>query len=254
MEKIKTLKYCNEILINTSLYKYLSIINETNLSEIIGDVVYDSFFETARSFLKNRDKESEEQYKAELRLPYQKYVEKTLKEGWPGIKRNLLTASYIAFEQFLCHLVEIYCAYFPILYSDEDIRISFSVIQEFPTENALRGYFIKTHIDAFIAMTFDEKIQYVKKTLKLNSDDIWILREKDLIYDIYLIRDQAVHSVDTTEIPDDDFYLYINYLCSVIFRLSAYSQKKYGIQFEWISDTNLRFMIADEFTAPHQQS
>jgi hypothetical protein len=139
----------------------------------------------------------------------------------------------------------VYCIYFPKLYSDQDVKISFSLIKGFPTEEALREYFVRTCVESFIALDFDEKIQYVKKILKLNYEDIWVLRDKELIYDIYQIRNKIVHSDNSVEISDEEFYIYINYLCSLVFKLSAYSQKKYGIQFEWISDTNLHFMIAE---------
>jgi hypothetical protein len=47
------------------------------------------------------------------------------------------------------------------------------------------------------------------------------------------------------EIGDDEFYAYIDYLCSLIFKLSSYSKIKYGIEFEWIRDLNRYLSISD---------
>jgi hypothetical protein len=246
MEKIETLRYYNEILLNTSLYKYLAIINEANISEIIRGAVYDNFIENTRGFLKHTSEEALNKYKDDMRLPYQKYVEKILQDGWRGIKNNLLVSSFTTFELFLNHLVTVYCKYFSKLYADDAVKISFSIIKDFSTEKEIRNYFIKTYIENFSALSFNEKIHYIKKTLKLQEDAIWLLNGKEYIHDINTIRNRIVHSEKDAEIIDDEFYRYINYLCSIIFRLSVYSQNKYGIEFEWINNTNLHFMIADK--------
>ncbi|MDR2069594.1 MAG: hypothetical protein LBP71_06970 [Spirochaetaceae bacterium] len=246
MEKLETLKYYNEILLNTSLYKYLAIINEANISEIILGVVYDNFIDNTTNFLKNTGERAIDTYKNEMRQPYQKYVEKILRNGWRGIKNNLLVSSFTTFEFFLNHIVTVYCKCFSKLYSDESVKISFSIIKDFSTEEEIRDYFIKTHLETFSAFPFNEKIHYIKKTLKLREDDIWLLNGKEYIHDINIIKNKIVHSEEISEIFDDEFYMYINYLCSIIFRLSVYSQIKYGIEFEWINNTNLHFRIADK--------
>jgi hypothetical protein len=246
MEKIRTLKYHNEILLNTSLYKYLSIINEKSVSKIIKDVIYDNFIQTTKSFLKNADEATINRYKEEIRLPYQQYIEKTLREGWAGLKINLLISSFISFELFLNHLVGVYYQNFSELYSNDDIQISFSIIRDFKTQDEMRDYFIKIHIDEFANFGFKEKIMYVKKTLKLSEDDIWLLNRKDHLQEIYRIRSKSVFSDELPEIPDDDFYTYINYLCSLIFKLSVYSQTKYGMEFEWIKDLSRYLGIEDK--------
>jgi hypothetical protein len=246
MEKVETLKYYNEILLNTSLYKYLSIINEANISEIIQSVVYDNFIKNTQNFLILNDQAAINKYKDDMRLPYQKYVEKILHDGWRGIKNNLLVSSFTTFELFLNHIVTVYCKYFSKLYADDAVKISFSIIKDFSTEKEIRDYFIKTYIETFSSFRFNEKINYIKKTLKLHEDDIWLLNGKEYVHDINIIRNKIAHSEEISEIFDDEFYIYINYLCSVIFRLSVYSQVKYGIEFEWINNTNLRFKIADK--------
>jgi hypothetical protein len=246
MEKIQTLKYHNEILLNISLFKYLSIINEKNVSQIIRDVIYENFIQTTRSFLKNADEKTVGKYKEEMRLPYQQYIEKTLHEGWAGIKTNLLVSSFISFEIFLNHLVGVYYKNFGELYSSGDIQISFSVIRDFKTQEELRDYFIKIHIEKFAGLEFKEKIIYIKKTLKLQDDDIWIMNRKDLLMDIYRIRSRSVFSGDVPEISDENFYNYINYLCSLIFKLSVYSRTKYGMEFEWIKDLSRYLKIEDK--------
>jgi hypothetical protein len=246
VEKVETLKYYNEILLNTSLYKYLSIINETNISKIIQGVVYDNFIENTRVFLKDTGEAALNAYKTEMRLPYQKYVEKILRDGWRGIKSNLLVSSLTTFELFLDHLVTVYCRCFSKLYADDAVKISFSIIKDFNTEQEIRNYFIKTYIETFSSRGFNEKINYIKKTLKLHEDDIWLSGGKEYIHDINSVRNKIAHSETGAEIVDDEFYRYINYLCSIIFRLSVYSQIKYGIEFEWIHQANLHFRIADK--------
>jgi hypothetical protein len=243
MEKIQTLKYHNEILLNTSLYKYLSLINETNISQIIKDVIYDNFIQTTRAFL--RDQDAFERYKNEMRAPYQHYIDKTLRDGWTGIKNNLLVSSYITFELFLDHLAGIYYKNFTELYSNDDIKVSFSVIRDFKTGKEIKDYFIRSHIEHFALLGFDEKILYVKKNLKLNDDDIWTFHGKDLLNDIFIIRNKIVHSEAVREIGDDEFYVFIDYLCSLIFKLSSYSKIKYDMEFEWIQDLNRYLSLAD---------
>jgi hypothetical protein len=245
-EKLKTLTYHNEILLNTSLYKYLSIINEKNVSSIIRNVIYDNFISTTRSFLKNADEATIKKYQEEMRLPYQKYIEKTLSEGWAGIKHNLLLSSLITFELFLNHLVDIYYEHFSELYSNDDIKISFSVLRDFKTQDEMRNYFIKIHLEEFANFDLREKILYVKKALKLNNDDIWTLNRKDYLQDIYRLRNKQVFSGAVPEISDDEFYTYINYLCSLIFKLSVHSRAKYGIEFEWIKDLSRYLRIEDQ--------
>jgi hypothetical protein len=244
MEKIRTLQFHNEILLNTSLYNYLSIINDTSLQDIIENVTFDNFVETTKDFLKKNDPASITRYKSEMRKPYQQYIEKTLHDGWVGIKNNLLVSSYITFELFLNHLITVYCRYFPKLYSDEDIALSYAVFKDFKNADAARAYYIKTYVERFAALSFNEKINFVKKTLKLNNDDIWILHGREYIHDLNAIRQRIIHAENAAEIPDAEFYMFINYLCSLIFKLSAYSQIKYGIPFEWIKDLKLRATIA----------
>jgi hypothetical protein len=246
MEKIRTLTFHNEILLNTSLYNYLSIINDTSIQDIIENVTFDNFVETTKDFLKKNDPAAITKYKSEMRKPYQKYIEETLRDGWVGIKNNLLVSSYITFELFLNHLVTVYCRYFPKLYSDVDITISYAVFMDFKNAEDAKDYYIKTYVERFAGFSFNEKINFVKKTLKLNSDDIWILHGREYIHDIDTLRVKIIHAENDSEIPDTDFYMFINYLCSLIFKLSAYSQIKYGIPFEWIKDLNLRFKIPDK--------
>jgi hypothetical protein len=246
VEKVETLKYYNDILVNTSLYKYLSIVNEANISKIIQGVVYDNFVENTRGFLKDTGDAAVHAYKTEMRLPYQKYVENILRDGWRGIKNNLLVSSFTTFELFLNHLVTIYCKCFSKLYADDSVTVSFSIIKDFSTEKEIRDYFIKTYIETFSSFRFNEKINYIKKTLKLHEDDIWFLDGKEYIHDINILRNKIANSEMVSEIVDDEFYRYINYLCSIIFRLSVYSQIKYGIEFEWIQNGNLHFRIADK--------
>jgi hypothetical protein len=226
----------------------LSIINDTSVHDIIENVTFDNFVETTKEFLKKNDPASITKYKSEMRKPYQKYIEKTLHDGWVGIKNNLLVSSYITFELFLNHLVTIYCRYFPKLYSDEDIGISYALFKDFKNTEEARNYYIKTYVERFASFSFNEKINFVKKTLKLNSDDIWILHGREYIHELDAIRQRIIHAESAAEIPDPDFYMFINYLCSLIFKLSAYSQIKYGIPFEWIKDVNLRFKISDKRT------
>jgi hypothetical protein len=245
MEKIQTLKYHNEILLNTSLFKYLSIINEKNVSQVIRDVLYDNFIRTTETFLKNADEDTTRRYREEMRRPYQIYIENALREGWAGIKNNLLVSSFITFDFFLNHLAGIYYANFGELFSNDDVPISFSVIRDFKTPGELRDYFVKIHTGKFAGLDFQEKIIYVKKTLKLQDDDIWLLNKKDYLQDIYRIRGGPVFSGSAPEISDEDFYTYINYLCSLIFKLSMYSRTKYGIEFEWIQDLSRYLMIED---------
>jgi hypothetical protein len=244
-EKLKTLAYHNEILLNTSLYKYLSIINEKNVSPVIRDVIYENFILTTRAFLKNADEATIKKYREEMRLPYQQYIEKTLREGWAGIKHNLLVSSLITFELFLDHLAGVYYRHFSELYSGDDIKISFSILRDFRTQDEIRDYFIKIHLEKFANFDLREKILYVKKTLKLNDDDIWILNRKDCLQDIYRLRSRPVFSGEVPEVSDDEFYAHINYLCSLIFKLSVHSRAKYGIEFEWIRDLSRYLRIED---------
>lgn len=248
MEKIKTLTFHNEILLNTSLYKYLSIVNEKNVSLVIRDVIYENFILTTKSFLKNADEATVKKYQEEMRLPYQNYIEKPLREGWAGIKYNLLVSSVITFELFLDHLVEVYYKNFSELYSNDDINISFSVLRDFKTQDEIREYFIKIHLEDFSNFDFPEKILYIKKTLKLSEDDIWTLNNKDYLQDIYRLRGRRDAAGGVLEIPDDKFYACINYLCSLIFKLSMYSRTKYGVEFEWIKDLSRYLRIADNRT------
>jgi hypothetical protein len=246
VETLKTLTFHNEILLNTTLYKYLAIINEKNVSQIIRDVIYDNFILTTKSFLKNADEGTIRKYREEMRQPYQNYIEKTLREGWAGIKHNLLVSSVITFELFLNHLVGVYYKNFSELYSNDDINISFSVLRDFKTQDEVREYFIKIHLEEFANFDFKEKILYIKKTLKLNDDDIWILNKKDYLQDIYRLRGRPVFSGGVSEISDTEFYTYINYLCSLIFKLSVYSRTKYGMEFEWIKDLSRYLQIEDK--------
>jgi hypothetical protein len=246
MEKIKTLKYHNEIVLNTSLYKYLSIINDEKVANIIQDVIYDNFIMTTQTFLRDGDEETINKYREEMRVPYHKYIEKTMSESWFGIKNNLLVSSFNTFDMFLNHLVSIYYKNFSKLYSGDDVKISFAVIKDFKNMDELRDHILNMHIDEFAAMGFKEKIIYIKKTLKLNDDEIWIMNRRDLLQDIYKIRNLLVHAETAQEIPDSDFYLYINYLCSLIFKLSEYSRIKYGIEFEWIKDLSRYLSLADK--------
>lgn len=248
MEKLKTLSYHNEILLNTSLFKYLSIINEKNISPVIRDVIYDNFILTTKTFLKNADEATINKYREEMRQPYQQYIEKTLREGWAGIKHNLLVSSVITFELFLNHLVGVYYKNFSELYSNDDIKISFSILRDFKTQDEIRDHVIAVHLEKFSNFDFKEKILYIKKTLKLNDDDIWSLNRKDYLQDIYRMRNRPVFSDTVSEIPDDDFYANINYLCSLIFKLSVHSRTKYGIEFEWIKDLSRYLRIEDKRT------
>jgi hypothetical protein len=245
MEKIQTLKYHNEILLNTSLFKYLSIINEKNVSVVIRDVIYDNFIRTTKSFLTNADEATIRKYREEMRQPYQAYIAKTLREGWAGIKNNLLVSSFITFDFFLNHLAGIYYTHFSELFSNDDVPISFSVIRDFTAPGELRDHFVKIHTGKFAGLDFQEKIIYVKKTLKLQDDDIWLLNKKDYLQDIYRLRGGPVFTGSAPEISDDDFYTYINYLCSLIFKLSVYSRTKYGIEFEWIQDLSRYLKLED---------
>jgi hypothetical protein len=233
---------------HTSLYKYLSIINEKNVSPVIRDVLYDNFILTTKSFLKDANTETIAKYREEMRLPYQTYIEKTLREGWTGIKNNLLVSSVITFEFFLNHLVGVYYNNFSELYSNDDISISFSVLRDFKSHEEIRDYFIKIHLEEFSAFGLKEKILYIKKTLKLNDDDIWILNRKDYLQDICRLRDGRDLAGTVSEISDDKFYIYINYLCSLIFKLSMYSRIKYGIEFEWIKDISRYLQLEDKRT------
>jgi hypothetical protein len=245
MEKIKTLSYHNEILLNTSFFKYLSIINEKSISLVIKDVIYDNFILTTRSFFKNADEETIDKYRKEMRQPYQQYIDETLRQGWTGIKHNLLISSLITFELFLDHLAGVYYKNFSELYSNDDIPISFSVLSDFKTHDEMREYFIKIHTEKFAGFALKEKILYVKKTLKLNDDDIWLLNKKDYLQEICRLRGRQVFTGGVFEISDDEFYIYINYLCSLIFKLSIYSRTKYGVEFEWIKDLGRYFRIED---------
>jgi hypothetical protein len=209
-------------------------------------VIYDNFILTTRSFLKNADETTIKKYQEEMRLPYQKYIEKTLREGWAGIKHNLLASSLITFELFLSHLVGIYYQHFSELYSNDDIKISFSILRDFKTQDETRDYFIKIHLEEFANFDLKEKILYIKKTLKLNDDDIWVLNKKDYLQDIYRLRGRPVFSGEVPEISDDEFYAHINYLCSLIFKLSVHSRAKYGIEFEWIRDLSRYLRIEDK--------
>jgi hypothetical protein len=143
-------------------------------------------------------------------------------------------------------VVTVYCRYFPKLYSDADIVVSYAIFKDFKNEEDTKNYYIKTYVERFTAFSFNEKINYIKKTLKLNSDDIWILHGREYIHDLDAIRKKIIHAEQSAEIPDTEFYMFINYLCSLIFKLSAYSQIKYGIPFEWIKDINFRFKIPDK--------
>jgi hypothetical protein len=211
-------------------------------------VIYDNFILTTKSFLKNANEATIKKYREEMRLPYQKYIEKTLREGWAGIKHNLLASSLITFELFLNHLAGVYYKHFSELYSNDDIKISFSVLRDFKTPEEMRDYFIKIHLEEFANFDLKEKILYVKKTLKLNDDDIWILNRKDYLQEIYRLRNRPAFSGVVPEISDDEFYAYINYLCSLIFKLSVYSRTKYGIEFEWIKDLSRYLRIEDKKT------
>lgn len=252
-EKLRTLTFHNEILMNTSLYKYLSIINEKNISPVIRDIIYENFILTTKAFLKTPDEAAIKKYREEMRLPYQKYIEKTLHEGWTGIKSNLLVSSLITFELFLNHLVGVYYRNFSELYSKDDIKISFAVLRDFRTRGEIRDYFIKTHLEEFANFEFKEKILYIKKTLKLNDDDIWMLNRKDYLQDLSRLRNRSVLSGAVAEIPDTEFYAYINYLCSLIFKLSVYSRTKYGIEFEWIKDLSRYLRIEDKESETEQR-
>jgi hypothetical protein len=246
MEKIKTLTFHNEILLNTSLYKYLSIVNEKNIFPVIRDAIYENFILTTKSFLKNADEETMKKYREEMRLPYQNYIEKPLRESWAGIKYNLLVSSVITFELFLNHLVGVYYKNFSELYANDDINISFSVLRDFKTQDEVREYFIKIHLDDFSNFDFPEKILYIKKTLKLNEDDIWTMNKKDCLQDIYRLRDRRDAAGEALEISDEKFYGCINYLCSLIFKLSMYSRTKYGVDFEWIKDLSRYLRVEDK--------
>jgi hypothetical protein len=245
MEKIKTLKFHNEILLNTSLYKYLSLINGENISGIIKDVIFDNFIQTTKTFLRNSGDEAIRKYKEEMRVPWQNQIDKTLRDGWVGIKNNLLVSSYITFDLFLNHLAGVYYHYFSKLYSNDDINISYSVIRDFKTRDELKNYFISIHVENFTSFDFTEKIQYIKKTLKLNDDEIWNLNGRDYLQDIYKRGHNIRRQNDMDELPDDEYYLYISYLCSLIFKLSAFSQIKFGIEFEWINNFSRYYAIAD---------
>ncbi|MDR1239777.1 MAG: hypothetical protein LBK27_06660 [Treponema sp.] len=236
MEKLKTLSYHNELLLNTSLFKYLSIINEKNISPIIRDVIYDNFILTTTSFLKNAGEETINKYREEMREPYERYIEKTLREGWAGIKHNLLVSSLITFELFLNHLVDVYYKNFPELYSNDDISVSFSVLRDFKNQDDMREYVIHIHLEKFAHLDLQEKILYIKKNLKLNSDEIWAASRKDYLQDICRLRGRHIFPGEGAEIPDGEFYAHINYLCSLIFKLSVYSRTRYGVEFEWIKD------------------
>jgi hypothetical protein len=253
MEKIRTLKYHNEILLNTSLYKYLSLINSKSISNTIRDVVFDNFVQTTKPFLKNRDEEAVKKYMDEIRTPWQQQIDKTLKDGWMGIKNNLFVSSYITFELFLNHLVSVYYRSFTKLYSDDEIKIPYSVAKDFKSSGELKDYFINIHTENFSALDFGEKILYIKKTLKLNDDDIWNLNGKDHLAEIHkrgkniTFEDPVSGKEDSAgEISDDEYYLYINYLCSLIFKLSMYSKIKYNLDFEWIQNYSRYFSIADK--------
>jgi hypothetical protein len=253
MEKIQTLKYHNEILLNTSLYKYLSLVNEEKISKIIKDVIFDNFIQTTKPFLKNTDEEAVKKYINEIRVPWQKQIDKTLKDGWSGIKNNLLVSSFITFEFFLNHLASVYYRSFAKLYSDDEIKISYSVARDFRSGEELKNYFINIHAENFSSLPFDEKILFIKKTLKLNDDDIWNLNGRDYLPEIHrrekkISSENPQDSVRTNagEISDDEYYLYINYLCSLIFKLSMYSKIKFGIDFEWIQNYSRYFSLADK--------
>ncbi len=247
MDKIQTLKFYNEILINTSLYKYLSIIiNERNISQIVREVEYDNFIETTKAFLENKNDLMDNNYGNEMLALYKKYIEKTLYGGEIGIKNNLLSSSFMTFELFLNHLIGIYCRKFSRLYSNENTRLAYDIVKEIKTEDELKDFFIEAFIEKFFSYSFSEKISYIKKNLKLDYDDIWILNGNEYIYEMNTVRENILHGGEQIQFDDHDFYRYINYLCSLIFKISAYSQAKYGIEFEWIANTNLNFKISDQ--------
>ncbi|MDR1058663.1 MAG: hypothetical protein LBL43_03860 [Treponema sp.] len=236
MERIQTLRYHNEILMNTSLYKYLSLVHDEKVSGLIKDVIYDNFIQTTNSFLGKQDSESLENYRKEMREPYSKYIDKTLRDGWLGIKNNLLTASFISFESFLNHLVMVYYRNFSKLYAADEISVSYSVLEDFKSPAELRNYFLKIHGLKFSSLGFNEKINYIKKSLKLRDEDIWQMKGKDFLPDIHKLRDRINRLEELEEIGDREYYGIINYLCSLIFKLSFYSRLKYGIEFEWIEN------------------
>ncbi|MDR0600750.1 MAG: hypothetical protein LBG42_00060 [Treponema sp.] len=258
MEKIKALKYHNEILLNTSLYKYLSLINDKNISRAIRDVVFDNFVQTTKPFLKDKNGTAVKKYMDEIRAPWQQQIDKTLKDGWTGIKNNLFVSSYTTFELFLNHLVSVYYRSFTKLYSDNEIKISYSVAKDFKSSDELKNYFVNIHAENFSTLGFNEKILYIKKTLKLNDDDIWNLNGKDYLAEIHrrgkkiMLEDSDSGKNDSApvessgEISDDEYYLYVNYLCSLIFKLSMHSKIKYNLDFEWIQNYSRYFSIADK--------
>lgn len=247
MDKIRTLKFYNDILINTSLYKYLSIIiNEVNVNGIVREIEYDNFIETTRAFLENKNELLNSKYKNNMLKLYKQYIEKTLFNGERGIKNDLLFSACTSFELFLNHLLRIYCRKYSRLYANENIQVSYEIIRDIKNESGLKDFFIEAFIDSFSVQKFPEKIAYIKRSLKLDYDDIWMLNGKEYIYELNKVKDDILHSGDKLAFEDSDFYLYINYLCSLIFKLSAYSQAKYGIEFEWIGNTNLSFRISDQ--------
>ncbi|QQO11001.1 hypothetical protein [Breznakiella homolactica] len=245
MDTIKALSYYNEILINTSLYKYLTaIVSKTDVAEILDRIEYGSLIETTKAFLEDKNDTSVEGYTGRMLEKYRKYMGKTLDQSRKGIGNNLLVSSFTTFELFLGHLVTVYCGKFSRLYSDEQTGLSYSTLRQIKNDAALQDFFIESFIEKFTAFNFTEKISYVKKTLKLSYDDIWMFNGREYMYDINAIRNRIILSGDSPGIAEDDFYRYLNYLCSLIFKISAYSQAKYGIPFEWIDGTNFTFRFS----------
>lgn len=188
MRKIEALFYSNQITRFSPLHRYLTIIiNETNVSTKLKELEFDWFFETTKQFLKNKDEESIEKYKRDTESDYSKVIDGTLKNGLKTIKNSFIVNAYSVFEIFLVHLVEVYCEYFPQLYVTDKVKIARQDISNISKE-FIDSAFIERFVKDFSFYPFERKIGFIKKYLKLDDIEIWILNKENCIDEINAIR------------------------------------------------------------------
>jgi hypothetical protein len=245
MRKIDALLYSTQIIRFSPLHRYLTIIiNETNVSTKLKELEFDWFFETTKGFLKNKNEDSVEKYKKDTESNYAKMIDVDLKNGLKTIKNSFIVNAYSVFEIFLVHLVEVYCEYFPELYISGKVKIARQDINNITKED-IDSAFIERFVKDFSFLPFDKKIEFIKKQLKLDDAEIWILNNENCIDEINAIRNKIVHSDEEIDIEYDRCNFYFDYLNSLIFKLSTYSQYRHGIEFNWILDTNINVKMAE---------
>lgn len=247
--KIDYQKYSTQLIKLNQFCRYIEIIiTETNVASKLKDFEFDWMLSSISQYLRDQTPKEKNKFTTNMNTQYEEYIKRILGDGLSSVRSNLFVSAYSIFEFYLLHLVEVYCLYFPVLYSNYKIEIQSKELNGVKTGEQIQDIIREKFINTYSFWPFERKLKFIKKDMKLNDSDIWLLNGKDSILEINRIRNKIVHSDEHVDIDYEYIKTKMEYLGSVIFKLAAYSQYKHGIEFIWIGDSNINIKQADRPT------